>query len=55
MDISKALMKKTYPRLGTASGFSGGGSGRDSGRASGSQVGLSKQVSGRSSLRLTGA
>ena len=55
MDISKALMKKTYPRLGTASGFSSGGSGRDSGRASGSQVGLSKQVSGRSSLRLTGA
>ena len=55
MDISKALMKKTFPRLGTSSGFSGGGSGRDSGRASGSQVGLSKQVSGRSSLRLTGA
>ena len=55
MDISKALMKKTYPRLGTSSGFSGGGSGRDSGRASGSQVGLSKQVSGRSSLRLAGS
>ena len=55
MDISKALMKKTYPRLGTASGFSSGGSGRDSGRASGSQVGLSKQVSGRSSLRLAGS
>tara|TARA_B100001250_G_C19565428_1_gene685246 strand:+ start:90 stop:851 length:762 start_codon:yes stop_codon:yes gene_type:complete len=55
MDISKALMKKTYPRLGTASGFSSGGSGRDSGRASGSQVGLSKQVSGRSSLRLVGS
>ena len=55
MDISKALMKKTYPRLGTSSGFSGGGSGRDSGRASGSQVGLSKQVSGKSSLRLSGS
>ena len=55
MDISKALMRKTFPRLGTSSGFSGGGSGRGSGRDAGRSVGLSKQVSGRSSLRLAGS
>tara|TARA_B100000965_G_scaffold82005_1_gene65616 strand:+ start:370 stop:1131 length:762 start_codon:yes stop_codon:yes gene_type:complete len=55
MDISKALMHKTYPRLGKGSGFTGGGSGRESGREAGSKVGLGKQVSGKSSLRLSGS
>jgi len=55
MDISKALMHKTFPRLGKGSGFTGGGSGRESGRAAGASVGLGKQVSGRSSLRLSGS
>ena len=55
MDISKALMKKTFPRLGTSSGFSSGGSGRGSGSDAGRNVGLSRQVSGRSALRLSGS
>ena len=57
IEQSKALSlrDKVYPRLCKGSGFTRGGSGRDSGRAAGSQVGLGKQVSGRSSLRLTGA
>ena len=57
IEQSKALSlrDKVYPRLRSGSGFTGGGSGRDSGRAAGSQVGLGKQVSGRSSLRLSGS
>ena len=57
IEQSKALSlrDKVYPRLSKGSGFTGGGSGSQSGRAAGSQVGLGKQVSGRSSLRLSGS
>tara|TARA_E500000331_G_scaffold353559_1_gene404497 strand:- start:591 stop:1379 length:789 start_codon:yes stop_codon:yes gene_type:complete len=57
IEQSKAisLRDKVYPRLCKGSGFTGGGSGRNSGRAAGSQVGLGKQVSGKSSLRLSGS
>tara|TARA_R100000458_G_scaffold52331_1_gene53802 strand:- start:374 stop:1186 length:813 start_codon:yes stop_codon:yes gene_type:complete len=57
IEQSKALSlrDKVYPRLRSGSGFTRGGSGRDAGRASGSQVGLGKQVSGRSALRLSGS
>ena len=48
-------MSKLFPRLGKASGFSRGGSGRGLGREAGSKVGLNKQVSGKSSLRLSGS
>jgi len=57
IEQSKAisLRDKVYPRLSKGSGFTGGGSGSQSGREAGSQVGLGKQVSGRSSLRLSGS
>ena len=57
IEQSKAisLRDKVYPRLSKGSGFSGGGSGSQSGRAAGASVGLGKQVSGRSSLRLSGS
>ena len=57
IEQSKALSlrDKVYPRLSKGSGFTGGGSGSQSGRAAGSQVGLGKQVSGRSALRLSGS
>ena len=53
--ISKALKDRTYPRLSKSSGFSRGGSGRSSGQEAGSKVGLGRQVSGKSSLRLSGS
>ena len=57
IEQSKAisLRDKAFPRLGKASGFSRGGSGRGLGREAGSKVGLNKQVSGKSSLRLSGS
>ena len=57
IEQSKAisLRDKVYPRLSKGSGFSGGGSGSQSGRAAGASVGLGKQVSGKSSLRLSGS
>ena len=57
IEQSKALSlrDKIYPRLSKGSGFTGGGSGSQSGREAGASVGLGKQVSGRSSLRLSGS
>ena len=51
-----SLLRRTYPRLGTAWGFQGArGSAGASGRAAGNSVGLNKQMSRRQPLALSGS
>ena len=51
---NNALVKKLYPRLASASGYTGGGSGSSAGREAGGSVSLNRQVVGSSRRRLGG-
>ena len=51
---NNALVKKLYPRLASASGYTRGGSGSSAGREAGGSVSLNRQVAGSSRRRLAG-